>query len=160
MNEKHLKKNGGKNLQSTVGLGTAVYLRTDEMRGFTLFDDLALTLHPPSIAFTRSLLPFPAGRILAMGGGTESQVDLCCATAHCYLSRASLTKVPGWPLIFASIHKPDFQDLSSNQHLHLLLPAPQAPHFPGLTVSCAEPQCVICLLVCGSLMSVPAAASK
>lgn len=28
-----------------------------------------------------------------------------------------------------SLHKPDFQDLPSNQHLHLLLPASQAPVF-------------------------------
>ena len=54
------KKKKGKNLQSVVGLDAAVYLRTNEMTGFSLFDDLALALHPPSVTFPRALLPLPS----------------------------------------------------------------------------------------------------
>lgn len=59
MNEKHSKTKCVRgNLQSEVGLDTVVYLRTNEIKGFILFDELAYALHPPSVTFTR----YPKGR--------------------------------------------------------------------------------------------------
>lgn len=47
----------------------------------------------PSLAL---LLPFPVGRMLAMGGGTESQADLCCCKHHRPRSLDVLWWLPLW----------------------------------------------------------------
>lgn len=128
-------KNRKKGEDPTVrrGLYTVLSSGSSKLRGFTLLDDLVLALHPPGITIVGLCFPSQQRRCWPREVRPKS--------GYSVLRPCSLFSGPGvtgqgplWPLIFASMREPEPQDLFSNQHLHLHLAAPQAPHFPGLRV--------------------------
>lgn len=66
-----------------------------------------MDLLTPSIIFSRSWLPFPAGRArLVQECWSQSHVGSLCATACGYWPQALQTKVPEHPLAVVSTHSP------------------------------------------------------
>lgn len=83
-----------------------------------------------SITFTRSWLPFPAGKsLLLQEGQAEGYATFCCGTAHSYQSWVSQAKVPGHPLVLVFMQLFVLR-IFSPAKTHLLLPwTPSARFF-------------------------------
>lgn len=114
----------------TVNLDTEVYLTASEIKNLPYFITRHPLFHCPSATVTRSRHPFPAVKLLlAQDGWAESQVRSCYVAARHDPSWLLQAKVPGHALEFISTRvfgeifgvQGHFQDLSSNEDLHLLL---------------------------------------
>lgn len=107
----HVSQTRQSEWQPLVDLDAGIYLKTTEIRAFTLLD-ISHTCYLPSWHYICQVsTSLPAVRLLlAQDAWAESHVGLCCASARNYPTWASAAKVPVHLPALVSKCLPDLQD--------------------------------------------------